>query len=400
MSSSKFELNINGRSMYLQGFDPKKMENIFTFCNNYFQGAEDLPKGAEKIKEIEKNEQGGNITTDENKKTVTPIVVVDKKQDFDNPKLSVSDVKMPHELIPHVLSFDDLQKFMIQAFPHNKIDTNLQNCRVLKQLFTTHLKMNHFNINVLKNSRQVLESIRERIHTAQKSILSAVSKSFQMYLMITPQEYIQQMKELTDLIEAEMKKRVFNTKEEENMISDTEIKNVMDKYRDSTDLQGKQFYLILQLYTEMEPLRLDYVNMIVSDTTASETENYINLSTGHIFLRKYKTSSSYGEKIIKLPDHILETVKELLKYRRDVAIVSDYLFINPSNFGPMTKSSFVKNINSIFGKHVSVNILRKRWVSTHIDAERVEREEEMANKMCHSVDVQKLVYCKRMNKKA
>lgn len=379
-------LKLNNKSINIDGFSHLELAKIFNFCSDYFETPSQL------LQEVQ--------VLSHHVETIQPpqVIPVDDLRTEPTRSSQVDDIKSPHELIPKIMDWDSLKKFMVSSFPENKIDTNIQNSRVLKQLFTGHLKVSQFNIETLKNTKLIFSAIKDRTEVAQKSIISSISKAFQMYLQITPSEYIQKMKDLTDQIEKDMKQRVMNTKEEENMISDVDIQNAWDKYRDSTDLQGRQMYLMLLLYTKMEPVRLDYVNMLIGDSNISKTENYINLSTGHIFLRKYKTSSTYGDKVLKVNDEILDYIKSLVNYRKEQGIVSDYLFINHSNYSPMIKSTFCKTLNAIFGKSVSVNILRKKWVSSHIDADQIERDETMADKMMHSVEVQKLVYCKKMPK--
>lgn len=386
-------LKLNNKFLNLEGFSLSDLENIFSFCQGFFK------EQGTKIDVVPSSHVSQAIQMEPVLEAPPKQEEAAKQVDIPVEKKNNPDVVSPHECIPKIMDFDKLKSYFVSSFPDNKVDTNIQNARVIKSLFTTHLQTSQFNFETLKNSRLILKSIKDRIPTAQKSILSAVSKCFHMYLLTTPDEYIQHMKNMTDEIESEMKKRIFNQKEEDNFVSNIEIQNVVQKYKDSTDLQGMQKYLMILLYTEMEPLRLDYIDMIVSwSSNVSDTENYINLNTGHIFLRKYKTSKVYGEKIIKLPNHIHDYVKKIVEFRKSTGICSDYLFINPSNYSPMIKSTFVKYFNSIFGKSISVNILRKRWVSTHIDAAEVEKQEQMAEKMCHSSSVQKGVYLKHLPK--
>lgn len=299
---------------------------------------------------------------------------------------------------PEVMSFDELAQWMVNIFPKNKIETNINNSKTIKSFFINHLKLHSFELRVIQKSKQILELLKDRPFITEKSILCAISKCFQMYNLICPEEYMNRVKHLNELIEQEMKQRILNEKEESNMINQEEINNLFDKYKNATTFDDRQNYLLLLLYCKSPPLRLDWAECLVGDKMLSSTENCYSTNEANLYLRKYKTSEKYGNKCLKFSDEVNEYIKDFLKFRKDQGIVSEYLLLNPTTFTMMSRVNLSKNLSKLFGKSVGCNILRKYFVSNNIDANKVEEEEKLASAMCHSVGVQKTSYCKKIKK--
>lgn len=299
---------------------------------------------------------------------------------------------------PEVMSFDELAQWMVNIFSKNKIETNINNSKTVKSFFVNHLKLHSFELRVIQKSKQILELLKDRPFITEKSILCAISKCFQMYNLICPEEYMNRVKHLNELIEQEMKQRILNEKEETNMINEDEINNLFDKYKNATTFDDRQNYLLLLLYCKSPPLRLDWAECLVGEKMLSSTENCYSTSEANLYLRKYKTSEKYGNKCLKFSDEVNDYIKDFIKFRKDQGIVSEYLLLNPTTFTMMSRVNLSKNLSKLFGKSVGCNILRKYFVSNNIDANKVEEEEKLASAMCHSVGVQKTSYCKKIKK--
>lgn len=304
-----------------------------------------------------------------------------------------------HAIPPEVLSFDELMQWMVNIFSTNKVETNMNNAKTVKSFFINHLKLHSFELRVIQKTKMVLDLIKDRPCVTQKSILCAISKCFQMYNMICPEEYMDRVRELNNEIEQEMKQRILNEKEEENMITQTEIDNLFDKYRNATSFEDRQNYLLLLLYCKSPPLRLDWAECLVGEKMVSSTENCYATNDANLYLRKYKTSDKYGNKVLKMTNEVNDYIVTFMKFRKEHGIISEYLLLNPSTLTMMSRVNLSKNLSKLFGKSVGCNILRKFHVSSNIDAEKVEAEEKMASAMCHSTGVQKTSYCKKLNKK-
>ena len=300
---------------------------------------------------------------------------------------------------PECLSFDDLANWMVKIFTTNKVETNINNSKTIKSLFINHLKLHTFELRVLNKTKNILEMLKDRPNVTQKSILCAISKVYQLYQLITPEEYMLKVKELTENIENEMKKRIMNEKEQDNMINQKEIDNLFDKYKNAESFEDRQNYLLLLLYCKSPPLRLDWAECLIGKEMLSSTENCYSWKDGSLYLRKYKTSEKYGNKVLKMSDEVNEYIKSFMTYRKDNGIINEYLLLNPSNQTMMSRVNLSKNLSKLFGKSVGCGLLRKFFHSTNMNADEIEKQEHNANMMCHSVEVARNSYCKKLNVK-
>ena len=153
-----------------------------------------------------------------------------------------------------------------------------------------------------------------------------------------------------------------------------------------------QQHLILLLYTEIPPIRNDYAQMKVYYNKEVKGENYIHLKKKLIFLSKYKTSKTYGEKQIEIPAKVVKIV------RRWVDITgNEYLLINIRDRNPMTNNGLTKYLNKIFKpKKVSTTLLRKLYLSEKYPV--IHNRKDMkkdAYIMGHSLETQQGIYRKK-----
>ena len=320
--------------------------------------------------------------------------VHEEKVDVVNLPTIVNDVVTPNE----TLSFDELSKWMVTIFSKNKLDTNLNNAKTVKSFFINHLKVNTFELRIIQKTKMILELLKDRPHVTEKSILCAMSKCFQMYNLECPVEYMTRIKDLNESIDKEMKERIMNEKEEENMISQDEIDNLFDKYKNARTFEDRQNYLLLLLYCKSAPLRLDWAECLVGEKMLSSTENCYSTNDANLYLRKYKTADKYGNKVLKYSKEVNDYMIDFLKFRKEQGIISEYLLLNPTTLTMMSRVNLSKNLSKLFGKSVGCNILRKFAVSSNIDADKVEAEEKMASAMCHSSGVARNSYCKKLNR--
>ena len=148
-----------------------------------------------------------------------------------------------------------------------------------------------------------------------------------------------------------------------------------------------QSYVVLALYHEIPPRRLkDFTEMKVRDFNV-ETDNY--MTKGSLVFNKYKTSSTYGTQTVKMP---VKLKNLLAKY---VALgPNEYLLYNPRTGKPLTNVQLNAKIGHVFGKPVSVNILRHSFLSTQYqNAPPLADMQANATAMGHSV-LQALTYVK------
>lgn len=185
------------------------------------------------------------------------------------------------------------------------------------------------------------------------------------------------------------------------------LEKVQDLKKDMTGKKGQELfdlyqqYLVLNLYTLVPPLRNNYVDVLVSKKPVvkmDEDKNYIFLNESKLILNKYKTKRTYGSKTLPLPKELIEIIKEWMKIRVKIhSKLKDRqeLLLNPGNLEPMARRNFSKYLNKIFGKPVSVSMLRKAYVmeknKDSLPADEMERD---AFFMCHSISTQQKDYRK------
>lgn len=168
-----------------------------------------------------------------------------------------------------------------------------------------------------------------------------------------------------------------------------------------------QQYLVLNLYTQLPPIRNDFALVKIIHDNNIELEsldkatNYINFKTksdADFIMCNYKTAKSYGVKVITLPDTLTEIIYNFQVAKQKVfSREFDYLLINTTNLKPMKKNSLTKYINKIFApKKVGTTLIRKCYLSEKYPVDFSIREKEKdAYIMGHSTSMASSVYSKK-----
>jgi len=208
-------------------------------------------------------------------------------------------------------------------------------------------------------------------------------------------------------------------KETENWVTTSEIEDKINKLLiklTSLDNYNKyigtsrswidtfQQYLVLNLYTKLPPIRNDFANVKITNIPNFKPENldvnYINFYEGkaYLILNTYKTSKTYGIKVIPLPEFLVELISKFQKAKLLVFFKNiDTLLINTTNLQPMTKNGLTKYLNKIFHpKKISTTLLRKCYLSEKYPVIHTNRERENDSYvMGHSVGMAQNVYIKK-----
>jgi len=275
------------------------------------------------------------------------------------------------------------------------------------------------NLDFLKNKKKTIENVRkqgdkELSLTSQKNRLTAILVALNIKNDIEEFKTLKEfyLKEL-DKLNEEYINNVRNKKsekEEKNWCKLKELKKVSSTYKkqiNDLDLKERQkpltpkqkdllqLYLLSLLYTLIPPMRLDY-NVIIksNEKDLNKNENYlINKSKfkKYFLIQDYKTSESNGSKKIDLPKEIVSAINLWLRFNK-----TGFLFINNRN-ERQSENGLGKMITKAFsptGKNVSLNLLRKIFVSENINKTELNKAEKLADDMGHSVSTQQLVYHK------
>jgi hypothetical protein len=211
---------------------------------------------------------------------------------------------------------------------------------------------------------------------------------------------------------------VKSEKIEKNWVSVQELKSTLEILRgkvlpaESIDTYNEYRalvkYLMLKIHIQM-PLRNDLACAKIylsSDNSGEKRDKSINQiiinktkKTGQLILNDYKTSATYGSKLLEIPTDI---TKELIKWYPVIIRMSPHRWLIPDRDDLdkcISRVTYTKLFNSIFedsGKKVSTTQIRRTIVSDlyKVDADEYKKKEELANVMSHSVSTAGKVYAK------
>lgn len=358
-----------------------------------FKNIEDFERYERKKDKAKKSRKKQYVSSSSDSET-------DTKSEYDTKSDVEEEPSTPLQVsLPHVIEFDELEDILREHNPEIKKASNHNNYNLLFRLYRKYLKQDEFDINLLTkpNYKNVMSAISNAhlAPTDERNILSSIKVAFRMYPNLKiPAGYEARIDELSELIEEYQSKQEMNIKEKTAMPTQDEIDKLYNKYKNSDDFDGKQRFLVLNLYTRMEPLRCDWANVLVDGWVSTDTKNYLDVNTGIFHLFNYKTAAKSGPLQIKLPEEVLKVVKNFLEWRKTVGINKKMLLLNPTDKLAMTEVSLTKYLTRIFGRNMGCNILRKYWVDKHVDTKAVADAIKTAKKMGHSVDTQNKYYSK------
>ena len=187
-------------------------------------------------------------------------------------------------------------------------------------------------------------------------------------------------------------------KEEDNQLSKDDLIKLRDEWKSKlTDKFTKfdLYYVLLSLYTMLPPLRgEDYINsLLVYDRYGinfADKNNHLNLEEKKLYLYNYKTSKSYGVRIIDIPDDLVKILKDFKEKTS-----TDYVIFSPKK-QKLQPSSFNRLFNEATkGKKFGCNMARKSYVSEAIDNKKsIADRKKDAKIMAHSTSTAQTYYSK------
>lgn len=125
-----------------------------------------------------------------------------------------------------------------------------------------------------------------------------------------------------------------------------------------TNLLTIQNHLLLNLFSKIEPRRSKDYWMMKIRNIDDKVDNY--LINDEFVFNSYKTQSTYGTQVIKLPSTLLRMIK---KYIAVIPESIDYLFFTVKG-KPMNSVLLNQRFNSLFGgRRISVNSFRHAFLS-------------------------------------
>lgn len=227
------------------------------------------------------------------------------------------------------------------------------------------------------NTEKILDHIKDITPNKRKSILSA------LVIITDKKEYRDLM--LSDVRDynAEISKQQKTETQEENWVSQQEVKNKYDElkktanqlykkeHKTGADLQNIQNFIMLALFTLINPRRSkDYVDFKIKNIDKNK-DNYMD--KGKFVFNSYKTAKTYGKQEITIPRELTMIINKWIKVNP-----TDYLLFD-QGLNQLSAIKINQRFNRIFdGRKVSVNNFRHSFL-TEKYAEDMKKKNSMAD---------------------
>ena len=159
-------------------------------------------------------------------------------------------------------------------------------------------------------------------------------------------------------------------KQKENWLTQEEVKEVWEKLKTETeplmikkkltDAETKQLqsYVILSLYVLQPPRRsLDYTQMMIVpkfDENLDKQFNYLSLKDKTFYFNNYKTAGTYKTQSVSISDELFNLLKN---FRKKGLLLQN-------NEKSLTSPQMTLILNKIFGKKISVSMLRNIYMTS------------------------------------
>jgi hypothetical protein len=189
-------------------------------------------------------------------------------------------------------------------------------------------------------------------------------------------------------------------KQKDNWMSQEEVRAVWEKLKEDAEplLKKKQLseaetnllqsYIALSLYVLQPPRRsLDYTQMVVVpkyDDNMDKKFNYLSLKDKMFYFNNYKTEGAYKTQAVPIPEDLFNILK---KYRKTGLLLV-------KNDKALSVSQMTHLLNKVFGKKISVSMLRNIFLSSKYGDDSKSLSED-AKAMGTSVDVAMNTYIKK-----
>ena len=301
---------------------------------------------------------------------------------------------------------EELYKVISNYLPKNKEITNKTYATKLNTLMKSGIVIGNYNDTVLYLQGKYKEKTYKTFITSIIVYLKAMKKDASLYSA--------ELKRVNDKIQKQEEKNEATPAEKANMVSRKDIYKLISGLSEALSITAPtennykyfdtyQRYLVLNLYYLIQPLRNDYVDLEVYETSFGvfeDTEkNYIYLSEKKLVLNRYKTSRTYGVRnTIELPEELVNIVRKWMEIRQVIypELAGKKVLLLTKNLKGMMQVNLTQYLNRIFGKKVSSTMLRKSYLSEKYPVtSSVAEMASDARAMQHSVAVQQTIYRKK-----
>lgn len=212
------------------------------------------------------------------------------------------------------------------------------------------------------NTEKILDHLKDLTSNKRKTILSA------LVIITDNKKYRDQMLEDVRDYNKEISKQVKTDTQEENWVTQEELKNLYDTLKKSTniiykkehkninDLQIIQNFIILAIFTLIPPRRsMDFVNFKIKNIN-KETDNF--MEKGKFIFNSYKTAKTYGQQIVNIPKELSNIINKWINVNPTEFLLFD------NNFNQLSSVKLNQRFNKLFnGKKIAINALRHSYLT-------------------------------------
>lgn len=255
-----------------------------------------------------------------------------------------------------------------------------------------------------QNYKKVLEYLKDMDGSKRKTVLASLvvlTGSKEGKGVEATEHYRTQMMEDANHYNDNLKNQDRRDNEKENWISQNEVLQVFQHlYKDNYHLFSKSHLtpaehrrvldtLLLGLYVLIPPRRsLDYTVFKIRNID-KDKDNYMN--GRQFFFNRYKTDKVYHQQAVRIPARLHLMVKKWTERSGD----NEFL-LHDYKGKPFTVSRLTLELNHIFGKKISVNLLRKIYLTEKYKSIPALRKlEETAREMGHDFNTAITQYVKK-----
>jgi hypothetical protein len=267
---------------------------------------------------------------------------------------------------------------------------------ILSNLYKKINGNTQIDLDFFNNYDTIIEFLKDVPPKNRKTILSSL-------VIITENNKNDAVKKYRDLMMAdgdharkEDEKQLKTEKQKDNWISFEDIQKIykdvqkevspLMKKQNPTmdDFQRIQNYIILSIYTLIPPRRLLDYTLFKIRNVDKENDNYMEKNT--FIFNKYKTAKFYGSQNIEIPRKLKDILKKWIMMNP-----TDYLLFD-NHKKPLNPSKLNQRLNKIFGKKLSVNMIRHIFISDEVlkNIPALEKLKDTATKMAHDINMQML----------
>jgi len=253
-----------------------------------------------------------------------------------------------------------------------------------------------YDMKFFNNTKKILDYLEEKSSVQRKTCLSA------LYILTENEEFQKPMLEDIKKVNDDYKEQKKNLKETENWISQEDLFAMYNTYLQNANkilkkkeltsndiIELQRFFILAFLGGFYFPPRRsqDFTELKLKNFNKDEDNYYLK---GSLYFNIYKTSKSFGEQTIKLPEELDKMIKKYMKL-----VNNDYFFFNPKTEKKFTSPNITQLINGIFGKKVSTNMLRHIYLSNkYKDVPALKEMEKTATEMGHDFKTALEMYVK------